>query len=197
MNAEIVKFFGGVVGHWRGKDTLRRRRFVRKYLVEWLDAPDSFLLDLGCGTGIAAHAMVEGGYDPGKIVMVDVSMRMLETAGEVVPEIARVCAWAEKLPFDNGSFDRVLIFDALPHMGLVPVLREINRVLRPGGEFVILHDNCHYRINMVHRQLPRDITLFELPRVADMASTVSSVGFAVIKFFEEREKVYYLRARAV
>jgi SAM-dependent methyltransferase len=41
------------------------------------------------------------------------------------------------LPFESGSFDEVLCKDVLEHLDYVPVLRELHRILRPGGRLVV------------------------------------------------------------
>jgi SAM-dependent methyltransferase len=47
------------------------------------------------------------------------------------PEI--VLGAAEDLPFDSGEFEWVLMFSAMQYMNIHEVLREVRRVLRPGG----------------------------------------------------------------
>ena len=41
------------------------------------------------------------------------------------------------LPFEDGSFEEVLCKDVLEHLDYVPVLRELHRILRPGGRLVV------------------------------------------------------------
>ena len=52
--------------------------------------------------------------------------------------VSAVCADAGALPFADGSFDAVILFDALHHMpDRANVPREVARVLRPGGTVVV------------------------------------------------------------
>jgi SAM-dependent methyltransferase len=99
------------------------------------------LLDVGCGTGAMAADAV-GRWPAVEVDAVDASGGMLEIArraasGLAPGETARLRygqALADALPFDDGTFDLVLSAFVLQ---LVPsrfrALREMRRVLRPGG----------------------------------------------------------------
>ena len=53
-------------------------------------------------------------------------------------------ALAERLPFKNGSFDNVISFDVLEHVAdKEPFLREIDRVLKPGGTGLVYTISKH------------------------------------------------------
>ncbi|WP_405794507.1 class I SAM-dependent methyltransferase [Streptomyces sp. NBC_01506] len=90
-------------------------------------------LEIGCGTGIHAARVRALGRTP---VGVDIAAGMLRHARGRLP-VAR--ADAERLPFRDGSVPAVLA--AMVHTdmpGYPAVLREVARVLRPGGVFVHL-----------------------------------------------------------
>lgn len=91
------------------------------------------LLDLGGGTGRVAlplRRMV------GRVVVSDPSGRMLAKARG--KRLDAVCARSEFLPFPDGSFDRVLVVDALHHFADQPAaMGDIARVLKPGGRVVV------------------------------------------------------------
>jgi predicted SAM-dependent methyltransferase len=55
-----------------------------------------------------------------------------------LPGVDVVCELGEeKLPFEDGAFDVILARDVLEHVDLIPALRELHRVLAPGGRLVI------------------------------------------------------------
>jgi demethylmenaquinone methyltransferase/2-methoxy-6-polyprenyl-1,4-benzoquinol methylase len=60
-------------------------------------------------------------------------------------------AFAEWLPFPTGSFDRILMVDALHHVAdQVRTARELMRVLAPGGRLVIEEpDIVHFPVKVV------------------------------------------------
>jgi demethylmenaquinone methyltransferase/2-methoxy-6-polyprenyl-1,4-benzoquinol methylase len=91
------------------------------------------VLDAGGGTGRVASAIRE---HAGEVVVADPSLGMLRHADRTQLELA--CSNSEALPFPNGSFDRIIMVDALHHVvNQVQTAREMYRVLKPGGCIVI------------------------------------------------------------
>jgi SAM-dependent methyltransferase len=55
-----------------------------------------------------------------------------------LPGVDMVCELGEeKLPVEDGAFDVILARDVLEHVDLIPALRELHRVLAPGGRLII------------------------------------------------------------
>lgn len=103
-------------------------------LRQHIDLPAGRLLDVGGGTGRVARAL-QGQVE--MAVIVDVAWGMVRVARRH-PGLLPVQAVAERLPFADGTFDRVLIVDALHHViDAARALEEMARVLRPGGLLVI------------------------------------------------------------
>jgi SAM-dependent methyltransferase len=95
------------------------------------------VLDAGCGAGAHAAALVERGA---AVTAVDASLAMVALASERLGDRARVLRadLAEPLPFEVGSFDGVLCSLVLHYLrDWEPSLRELRRVLVPGGRLVI------------------------------------------------------------
>lgn len=91
------------------------------------------LLDAGGGTGrVAEHLRPH----VDQIVVADVSRGMLAQAR--VKSLDAACAESERLPFDDDTFERVLMVDALHHViHQAQTVSELYRVLKPGGRLVI------------------------------------------------------------
>jgi len=104
-------------------------------LIKRVSLPkDGALLDAGGGTGRAAAAF--NGFAK-LVVVADESAGMLQQAGEK-RGLSPARAFTEQLPFADGSFDRVLMVDALHHVShQVETIAELWRVLKPGGRLVI------------------------------------------------------------
>jgi ubiquinone/menaquinone biosynthesis C-methylase UbiE len=98
------------------------------------------LLDAGGGTGRVAAALAGRA---GQIVVADVSLGMLRQARG--KGLAVVNGPAETLPFPAGTFDRVLMVDALHHVAdQAGTARELWRVLAPGGRLVIVEPDIRH-----------------------------------------------------
>ena len=113
---------------------------VREILTD-LDLEGKTVLDIGCGTGGPAIALVTE-HRAGKVVSIDIEPLLLEKATKNI-ERAQVAEKVElklvkpgPLPFDDESFDVVFSKDSLIHVEDKPTLFvEILRVLKPGGIF--------------------------------------------------------------
>lgn len=102
-------------------------------------APNSRVLDLGCGTGVLTKALGALGFD---VTGVDISREMLdkirpESKGDrITLREGNVYA----LPFEDAQFDGITTRWVLPHFRDWPtILKEAARVLRPDGVIVIDH----------------------------------------------------------
>ena len=109
----------------------------RKATVRATVQPGDRVLDACCGTGdlaVAARAA-----DASDVVGVDFSERMLERARRKAPELEWVQADVLALPFEDASFDSVVVgFGVRNVEDLEAGIRELRRVLRPGGRLGIL-----------------------------------------------------------
>jgi demethylmenaquinone methyltransferase / 2-methoxy-6-polyprenyl-1,4-benzoquinol methylase len=122
-------------------DRLWWRRTARTF-THILSLPDAQVLDLCCGTGDMTFALHHrAGKSSPKILGADFSHAMLERASrksEGMP-LRWVEADALRLPFADSSFDLVTAAFGFRNLADYDAgLREINRVLRPGGECGIL-----------------------------------------------------------
>jgi demethylmenaquinone methyltransferase/2-methoxy-6-polyprenyl-1,4-benzoquinol methylase len=95
------------------------------------------VLDACCGTGDLAVAARDAGAS--SVVGLDFSGRMLERARRKGPELEWVQGDVLALPFEDGSFDSAVVgFGVRNVEDLEAGLRELRRVLRPGGRLGIL-----------------------------------------------------------
>ena len=97
-----------------------------------LPAPPQRVLDVGTGTGAAAR-LAGARYPEADVVGVDVAERMVDEARRLT-ESTRVTyrvADAERLPFDDASFDLVTLNN------MIPFFDELARVIAPDGHLVV------------------------------------------------------------
>jgi 2-polyprenyl-3-methyl-5-hydroxy-6-metoxy-1,4-benzoquinol methylase len=134
--------------------TLDRKFAVLVEEIAALLPVDSYL-DAGCGDGRFLAALAGTGQVPARVVGVDIAEAILDTARRaaeqagVSAELHR--ANLERLPLGDGEFDLVVSVQVLEHL-LDPAagVRELGRVLRPGGLLVLSTDNGR---NLITRTL--------------------------------------------
>ena len=105
--------------------------------------PGDKALDIAGGTGDLALAFAKKVGPTGQVVHTDINEAMLRTGrdrltnlGVMLPTV--ICD-AEQLPFPEGHFDLVSVAFGLRNMTHKDAaLREMNRVLRPGGKLLVL-----------------------------------------------------------
>lgn len=155
---------------------------ARSSYAQWMDEALAYretsgldVLDVGCGQGIDLARYAMAGSRP---IGIDLTPRHAILASKHLAALAlagtAIVADAESIPFSDRSFDRVSSNGVLHHTPHISrALREIQRVLRPGGEArVILYNrnSFHYWLTQVAY---RGILRGELLRERSMAGVLS------------------------
>jgi ubiquinone/menaquinone biosynthesis C-methylase UbiE len=100
--------------------------------------PADSALDVGCGTGELLSRLAAR-YPDARLAGLDPVPEMLQVArGKLSPAVELRVGWANELPWPDRSFDLVVscnMFHYITHP--VEAVREMERVLRPGGRIVI------------------------------------------------------------
>lgn len=101
------------------------------------------VLDFGCGYGRIVKELTESGYT--NVIGIDPSSIMVERGLKMFPELSLLHSSTATLPFDDCSFDAVVVcavFTCIPSLEeRVEVVAEIMRVLKPGG-FLHIAEFC-------------------------------------------------------
>lgn len=97
------------------------------------------VLDVACGTGVLAREAAQRVGPHGSVVGVDINGGMLAVAKQKSPQnITWKVAPAGSLPFESASFDRVVSqFGLMFFEDQIEAIREMHRVLRPGGKMAV------------------------------------------------------------
>ncbi len=128
----------------------------------------SLVLDFGCGTGIMTRTFATAGW---RAIGVDISPSLLHTGLLQHPgEWLMSCYDGARLPLQDSSMDAAVTYVVLNHITddqhLLSCLRELHRVLRPGGHLVATEQVKRKRsVSMdglkVQRPMAEFITLLE------------------------------------
>lgn len=126
---------------WGSSRIEPRPRFVQglklRRVLDALAGIEGDVVDIGCGAGNVVQAIAES-HPRLRLHGVDVSRSAIAAARAAVPEVDFQLAPAEHLPFADGTMSAVIMLDVLEHLDdPAAALREISRVLRPGGLFHI------------------------------------------------------------
>lgn len=124
-----------------GIDVLWRKQAIR--MLKKRKPHPQLIMDIATGTGdFALEALV---LAPDKIIGVDISAGMLEVGRQKIKKqgledrIEMIQADSENLPFEDNMFDAVIVaFGVRNFEDLRKGLKEMNRVLKPGGVVTIL-----------------------------------------------------------
>ncbi len=159
VNAERV--YGKTVSaHERGDDQyfadLEQQRYrSHRHLLPWIKAmtPGKTVLEIGSGVGLDSYTMASHGL---AVTAVDLTQIAAHTASQ---RFARnnlpgqfTVADAGHLPFPDNHFDYVYSFGVLHHAADTALtIREVHRVLKPGGEARVMLYHRRSLNELVHR----------------------------------------------
>ena len=172
----LMRTFGrpmGLLGRLGGRIMARTNgEFARSAIGLLAVQPDDRVLEVGFGPGVGIEALTRAA-PAGRVAGVDCSKEMVEQAtARNADAIERGLVdlrhgSVEALPFDDGAFDAALAINSLQVWPDARVgLREIGRVLRPGGRMAL------------------GFTPYSGQPRAGITDLVSAVGFAAARLVE-------------
>lgn len=131
----------------------QQRRDLVLSLVERLGmAPHSAVLEIGCGAGATTIPLAQRGYIVHAVDTVDDMLQLTREAARragVSGHVRTLADDAHSLALPDNSFSLVVAMGVTPYLHSLPkALREMARVLQPGGHLVINADN-RWRLNHV------------------------------------------------
>ena len=142
-----------------------------RYMAAWLDAHASNsppnVLDFGCGIGNSIPHLREA-FPAAKLHGVDPSGESIRIASETHPYAAFSINTDETIPFAEHSFDLIqvaCVFHHSPPPNRLDWMREIRRVLKPGGDVFVFEHNVLNPLTVKSvRSSPVDEDAILLPR---------------------------------
>ncbi len=168
----------------------RKERLVKRFMVRLKDIErhkrGGNLLDVGCSTGLFLRTVQENSIYQWKLFGIDINKNSIQFAQTKV-NASFFCFSLHKKKFKKGFFDCITCFDVLEHdVDIKGNLKEIHRILKPGGLLVIQLPN--YKSVMAYLcgqnwdwwSVPDHILHFS-PSV--LSKIVSENGFMVRRLF--------------
>jgi ubiquinone/menaquinone biosynthesis C-methylase UbiE len=127
----------------------------------WLPPRTGKILEIGCSAGYFTHKL-QGRAD--EVYGIDINREHIEQARQKYPDIHFHCADCETLPYDDATFDVVVMLEVYEHVAdRQQLVGEIARVLRPGGMLILstphrgmfsFLDSFHLKLRLM-RSFPR------------------------------------------
>lgn len=161
--------------------------------------PNDVILDVACGTGIVARSIRKRLGPSPRIVGVDLNEGMIATASNLADEVSQSCEWhvadVTRLPFELGAFSVAFCQQGIQFFpDEVAALRELKRVLRPGGRIVLsvwsgpsvffkaLAEALSQHVNDGIGK--RSLSPFTYGRADELVETISNLGFIEVSIRE-------------
>ena len=168
----------------RGEGMEKGHRPVGEQAIELMHLRhDAVVLDVGCGSGWATRLLADYASN-GRVTGIDISDEMVELARESSQSHRNVdyeVASAEKLPFADSEFTHAFSMESLYYYrNVLQALKEIHRVLKPGGLFVAVVD-LYWENEATHQWIDTLKVPVELFSIDDYRSLFIDAGFENIR----------------
>ncbi|MFH1856950.1 MAG: class I SAM-dependent methyltransferase [Candidatus Omnitrophota bacterium] len=147
--------------------------FAREYIE------NKVVLNIGCWTG-GFEKLLKGVNC--RFVGVDINAEVLKIAKKANPQFDYVESVVQKLPFADGFFDTVMMFAVLEHLPInheVKAFKEVARVLKKGGTFILTTPFYHWQSNIL------DVAYWMVGhrhyKIQDIKEMLNEAGFVMEK----------------
>lgn len=174
--------------------------------------PGQHLLDLGCGVGEPA-IRIAGRLGVRVTGVTNSTWQARETtrraaAAGVDDRVTARHADAADLPFPDAAFDAVLAFDSLPNaLDKGRWLREMGRVLRPGGRFAVTDYTAEAELTPADREALATHAILDPPTLSALCGLAADAGLVVeqrqewgprvLRTYDEMTALFRLRGEAL
>ncbi|MCX8082533.1 MAG: class I SAM-dependent methyltransferase [bacterium] len=180
------EFFNNLADRWDEEDIVSNEKY-RRIISEADIRKGQNILDVGTGTGILIPYILEKEKEV-NVYAIDFAERMIEKlrAKNFPPNVKPYVMDIRKTSFENEFFDRIIVNSCYPHFEEKPsVLREIYRILKTGGLFIISHPTGRKFINELHQRAHPIIKEDVIKNIPTLINFIEPFGFKFIKGIDE------------
>ncbi|MER6997644.1 methyltransferase domain-containing protein [Streptomyces sp. NPDC000410] len=157
--------------------------------------PGDTVLDAGCGTGRALPALREAVGPAGTVFGADLTQEMLDAAARAGRDRAGTLLLADvaRLPMRSGALDAVFAAGLIAHLPQpAENLRELARVVRPGGQLALFHPIGRAALAARHgRQIAQD----DLRAEPNLRPLLAESGWELVSYTDEDTRFLALAVR--
>ena len=194
MNSEIgakKSFFGDRAHGWTNPIAKEEKRKLLSQVLELLSLPENCrLLDLCSGRGAALPLIFERLDTQSLVVAADITFEMVAGA----PSLGQLPLQANgyELPFTNESFDSIFCMAGLAHFkDAQRAIREMERVLKVGGQIAIVFLSCSKHINDIHENIGGPVAQDKVPTLAQVDKWFHEQGLSTKYLINEQRRLYF------
>ncbi len=184
------EFFNEMAESWDQQQQSISPEKYRRLVKECKISSRQTILDIGTGTGVFIPYLLETIGNNGVIFAVDYAENMIEKfITKRYPEnVKPMVADIHKTDFCNNFFDRIIANACYPHFDKKQkALKEIYRILKKGGIFIISHIQGRTFINNLHRTAHNIIAKDMIPPLVVLKGFGESCGFRFLKGIDEED----------
>ncbi|MEU6309472.1 methyltransferase domain-containing protein [Streptomyces sp. NPDC047014] len=191
---QVQEFFGARAADWDRKFAEDGPAFAAAVAESGL-RPGDRVLDAGCGTGRALPALRSAVGPEGTVLGVDLTPQMLAAAQRAgrAAEGALLLADVARLPLRDAALDAVFAAGLIAHLPEPGAnLRELARVVRPGGRLALFHPIGRAALAARHG---RELTPEDLRAEHNIGPLLGSSGWEMISYADQDHRFLVLATR--
>jgi len=164
-----------------GKQTVQESLLHRRHEIAYEETlkriqPGWKVLEIGHGEGYGTHRIAE----KADVIGIDIDPRIVEYASKKYgPELFRLYDGSH-IPFDDNHFDAACMFQVIEHIVEdVAILREVRRVLKPGGILILTTPNRVMRVP--YGEMPWNIEHIREYYPEELTAICKQAGFSKVE----------------
>uniref|UniRef100_A0AAU2JLM6 Methyltransferase domain-containing protein n=1 Tax=Streptomyces sp. NBC_00049 TaxID=2903617 RepID=A0AAU2JLM6_9ACTN len=193
-HTHVQEFFGARAADWDRKFPDDGPAFTTA-VAEFGLRPGDRVLDAGCGTGRALTALRAAVGPSGTVLGADLTLQMLAAARRAGREAEGTLLLADvaRLPLRDGGLDAVFAAGLIAHLpDPGPNLRELARVVRPGGRLALFHPIGRAALAARHG---RELTPDDLRAEHNLGPLLAGSGWDMTSYADEDTRFLVVAVR--